>query len=146
VIAADTSSNNLTPNTITLTLDWRTTSETGEDVRRMLEQLTDGLPASFVSFEDWTSGADGVKSPGFVTDPAHPLVTTLHRTRDRHLGASSTGIWQFATDGRWAHKAGIACVGFGPGDQHLAHTTTERIGVQQLEQHVVVLGDFLLEW
>jgi succinyl-diaminopimelate desuccinylase len=146
VIHADTTSNNLTPNTISLTLDWRTTTESGEDVRRILTQLTQGLEASFVSFDDWTGGADGVKSPGFVTAPDHPLVTALHATRDRHLGASQTGIWQFATDGRWAHKAGIPCVGFGPGDQTLAHTTAERISVQQLEQHLNVLQDFLAGW
>jgi succinyl-diaminopimelate desuccinylase len=146
VIAADTTSNNLTPNTIALTLDWRTTSESGDDVRRILAALCQGLTASFVSFDDWTGGTDGVKSPGFVTDPDHPLVLALHATRNRHLGASETGIWQFATDGRWAHKAGIPCVGFGPGDQTLAHTTAERIAVQQLEQHVLVLQDFLMEW
>ncbi len=145
-IHADTSSNNLTPNTITLTLDWRTTLETGTDVRHILEQLLIGLPASFVSYNDWTSGTDGVKNPGFITEPNHPLVTALHRVRDGLLGQSTTGIWQFATDGRWAHKVGIACVGFGPGEENLAHTTLEQITVQQLEDHVKVLQKFLLEF
>ena len=145
-IHADTSSNNLTPNTITLTLDWRTTLETGADVRHILEQLMIGLPASFVSYDDWTSGTDGVKNPGFITAPNHPLVTALHRVRDGLLGGSTTGIWQFATDGRWAHKVGIACVGFGPGEENLAHTTLEQITVQQLEDHVKVLQKFLLEF
>ncbi len=143
VIHADTSSNNLTPNTITLTIDWRTTSEDGAEVRRILEQLTTGLPCTFVSFDDWQAGKDGVKNPGFVTAPDHPLVTALHQTRDHLLGSSQTGIWQFATDGRWAHKVGIPCVGFGPGDEHLAHTTKERIAVAELEQHVQVLQAFL---
>ncbi len=144
-IHADTSSNNLTPNTITLTLDWRTTFEDGAAVRRILEQLLEGLPATFVSYDDWTGGADGVKNPGFITEPNHPLVQALHQTRDSLLGASKTGIWQFATDGRWAHKVGIPCVGFGPGAENLAHTTLERISVQQLEEHVMVLKQFLLE-
>lgn len=145
-IYADTSSNNLTPNTITLTLDWRTTLENGMDVRRILESLLTGLPASFVSYDDWTSGIDGVKNPGFITEPNHPLVVALHRVRDETLGESQTGIWQFATDGRWAHKMGIACVGFGPGEENLAHTTKECITVQQLEDHVQVLQKFLLEF
>ncbi len=145
-IHADTSSNNLTPNTITLTLDWRTTLETGTDVRHILEQLIIGLPASFVSYDDWTSGTDGVKNPGFITEPNHPLVTALQRVRDDLLGESKSGIWQFATDGRWAHKIGIACVGFGPGEENLAHTTLEQITVQQLEDHVKVLQKFLLEF
>jgi succinyl-diaminopimelate desuccinylase len=146
VIHADTSSNNLTPNTITLTLDWRTTLEDGAAVRRILEQLLEGLPASFVSYDDWTSGVDGVKNPGFMTEPNHGLVTGLHSVRDGVLGASETGIWQFATDGRWAHKAGIPCVGFGPGAEELAHTTKECIEVVQLEDHVRVLQKFLLEY
>jgi succinyl-diaminopimelate desuccinylase len=145
-IHADTSSNNLTPNTITLTLDWRTTTEVGADVRRILESLLTGLPASFVSYDDWTSGTDGVKNPGFITEPNHPLVTALQRVRDDLLGQSKSGIWQFATDGRWAHKMGIACVGFGPGEENLAHTTLEQITVQQLEDHVQVLQKFLLEF
>ncbi len=145
-IHADTSSNNLTPNTITLTLDWRTTLEDGAEVRRVLEQLINGLPASCVSFNDWESGEDGVKNPGFMTEPNNPLVTAIHATRDSLLGASETGIWQFATDGRWAHKVGIPCVGFGPGAPELAHTTKECISVQQLEDHVQVLQKFLLEF
>ncbi len=146
MIHADTSSNNLTPNTITLTLDWRTTSEDGAEVRRILEQLLEGLPASFVSFNDWEGGVDGVKFPGFITEPNHNLVTAIHEARDSLLGTSETGIWQFATDGRWAHKVGIPCVGFGPGAEELAHTTQERIEVEQLLQHVKVLQKFLLEY
>jgi succinyl-diaminopimelate desuccinylase len=144
MIHADTSSNNLTPNTITLTLDWRTTLEDGAEVKRILEQLLNGLPASFVSYNDWESGEDGSKNPGFITDPTHPLVVALHSTRDSLLGTSETGIWQFATDGRWAHKVGIPCVGFGPGAEELAHTTKESIEVVQLEDHVRVLQKFLL--
>ncbi|MFN3265299.1 MAG: M20 family metallopeptidase [Deinococcales bacterium] len=146
VLSTDTSSNNLTPNTITLTLDWRTVTETGSDVRNTLGELTKNLPISYDSFDDWTSGVGGIKHPGFVTEPQHPLVVELHQTRDKHLGASETGIWQFATDGRWAHKVGIPCVGFGPGNQLFAHTTEEQIGVSELEQHVLVLQDFLLDW
>ncbi len=146
MIDADTKSNNLTPNTITLTLDWRTTLEDGEAVKRILEQLLLGLPATFVAYDDWTGGVDGVKNPGFMTEPNHQLVQALHMARDGVLGKSETGIWQFATDGRWAHKAGIPCVGFGPGAEHLAHTTEERISIVQLEQHVEVLQKFLLEY
>lgn len=146
VIYADTSSNNLTPNTITLTLDWRTTTEVGADVRRILGDLLYELPATFVSYDDWQGGADGVKNPGFITAPDHGLVLALHKARDEVLGESATGIWQFATDGRFAHKVGIPCVGFGPGAENLAHTTKERISITELEQHVTVLQAFLLEW
>jgi succinyl-diaminopimelate desuccinylase len=140
-IQADTSSDNLTPNTITLTLDWRTTTEDGADVKRILEQLLKNSPATFVSYDNWASDI-----AGFITEANHGLVTALHSTRDELLGQSKTRIWQFATDGRWAHKVGIACVGFGPGAEELAHTTKESIAVQQLEDHVKVLQKFLLEY
>ena len=146
MIDADTSSNNLTPNTITVTLDWRTTLEDGEAVRQILGQLLEDLPATFVSYDDWLGGTDGVKNPGFMTELNHPLVRALRTARDSLLGSSETGIWQFATDGRWAQKAGIACVGFGPGAENLAHTTQERIKVVQLLEHLKVLQKFLLEY
>jgi succinyl-diaminopimelate desuccinylase len=143
VIHADTASNNLTPNTIKLTLDWRTVIENGADVRTVLTELTQGLPATFVSYDDWQSGPDGVKNPGFVTAPDHPLVMALRRARDALLPPLEPGLWKFATDGRHAHALGIACVGFGPGLETLAHTTEERIDIAQLEDHVRVLGAFL---
>ncbi len=144
VIRADTSSNNLTPNRIDLTLDWRTTTETPDDVRRTLETLLQGLPTSFSSFEDWHGDATGIKHPGFVTQPDHPLVMALQNAVTRAIpDAKEPSIWRFATDGRFSHARGIATVGFGPGDEHLAHTTRERISVAELELHIEALSAFL---
>ena len=147
VIRADTSSNNLTPNRIDLTLDWRTTTETADDVRRTLETLLDGLPASFSSFEDWHGDATGIKHPGFVTKPDHPLVTRLQQVVTRAIPDTlEPSIWRFATDGRFSHARGIATVGFGPGDERLAHTTRERIAVSELELHIAALSAFLTSY
>ena len=147
VIRADTSSNNLTPNRIDLTLDWRTTTETADDVRRTLETLLDGLPASFSSFEDWHGDATGIKHPGFVTQPDHPLVTRLQQVVTRAIPDTlEPSIWRFATDGRFSHARGIATVGFGPGDERLAHTTRERIAVSELELHIAALSAFLTSY
>ncbi len=55
-------------------------------------------------------------------------------------------VWNFATEGRYLHHAGIVCVGFGPGNQYLAHTTKESIEVTALEFHIQVLQKFLLEF
>ena len=144
VIHADTSSNNLTPNRIDLTLDWRTTTETASDVRSTLETLLRGLPATFTSFEDWHGDATGIKHPGFVTQPDHPLVTALQGVVARAIPDSKApGIWRFATDGRFSHAQGIATVGFGPGDENLAHTTRERITVTEIEMHIAALAGFL---
>jgi succinyl-diaminopimelate desuccinylase len=147
VIHADTSSNNLTPNRIDLTLDWRTTLETPQDVRRTFETLLDGLPATFTSFEDWHGSEKGIKHPGFVTGRDHPLVTQLQRAVTRAIpNTLEPGIWRFATDGRFSHAQGIATVGFGPGDERLAHTTRECIAVSELEAHIQALTAFLTDY
>jgi succinyl-diaminopimelate desuccinylase len=146
VIRADTISDNLSPNRIDLTIDWRTTSETGEDVRQILTKLIEGLNASFSSYDDWQGGADGIKNPGFYTEPDQPDVLALQKTLlEFQPNTPEPGVWNFATDGRYLHHAGIACVGFGPGNQDLAHTTKEQIRVVELELYMQVLEKFLLE-
>jgi succinyl-diaminopimelate desuccinylase len=146
VIRADTISDNLSPNRIDLTIDWRTTSETGDDVRQILTKLIEGLQASFSSYDDWHGGADGIKNPGFYTEPNQPDVLALQKTLlEFKPDAPEPGVWNFATDGRYLHHAGIPCVGFGPGNQGLAHTTKEQIQVSDLELYISVLDKFLLE-
>lgn len=147
VIRADTSSNNLTPNRIDLTLDWRTTLETARDVRNTLETLLNGLPASFSSFEDWHGDVTGIKHPGFVTQPDHPLVTQLQQAVTRAIpNVKEPSIWRFATDGRFSHAQKIPTVGFGPGDENLAHTTRECIAVSELAAHIDALTAFLTSY
>jgi succinyl-diaminopimelate desuccinylase len=146
VIHADTVSNNLTPNRIDLVLDWRTTSETGDDVRQILASLTKGLNATFESYDDWHSGPGGLKQPGFYTEATNPLVQALQAAvLEKNPNALEPGIWQFATDGRHTQAAGIPTVGFGPGDGSLAHTTRERIEVAEMTWHMEVLEKFLLK-
>ncbi len=145
VIRADTISDNLSPNRIDLTIDWRTTSETGDDVRQILSKLIEGLNASFSSYDDWQGGTDGIKNPGFYTEPNQPDVLALQKTLlEFYPDAPEPGVWNFATDGRYLHHAGIPCTGFGPGNQDLAHTTKEQIRVTELELHMQVLEKFLL--
>jgi acetylornithine deacetylase/succinyl-diaminopimelate desuccinylase-like protein len=146
VIHADTASKNLTPNRIDLTVDWRTTTEDGAEVKSTLETLLEGLPATFVSYDDWHGGADGIKQPGFITPLEHPLVVALQAAVSSAIpGTPEPGIWRFATDGRHSHAKGIATVGFGPGREDLAHTTEEHIALTDLEAHIGALGAFLLE-
>jgi succinyl-diaminopimelate desuccinylase len=146
VIHADTVSNNLTPNRIDLVLDWRTTSETGDDVRQILHSLTQGLNATFESYDDWDAGPGGLKQPGFYTELTNPLVQQLQQAvLEKNPNALEPGIWQFATDGRHTQAAGIPTVGFGPGDGTLAHTTRERIEVAEMTWYMEVLEKFLLE-
>ena len=47
------------------------------------------------------------------------------------------GRWTFATDGGHLFAAGVPCVGFGPGDERLAHTNLEHIPVSELPKAAV---------
>jgi acetylornithine deacetylase/succinyl-diaminopimelate desuccinylase-like protein len=58
--------------------------------------------------------------------------------------APEPGVWRFATDGRFTAARGIPTIGFGPGDENLAHTTLEHIDVSAMEFHIAVLSRFLL--
>lgn len=41
-------------------------------------------------------------------------------------------IWRFATDGGHLAAEGIPCIGFGPGDEFMAHVIDERLALDQL--------------
>ena len=48
----------------------------------------------------------------------------------------------FATDGGHLFAAGIPCIGFGPGDERLAHTNREHVAIADL--HEAAIGNAVL--
>lgn len=134
-VTCDSGSENVTSNTVSLVLDWRSTS-TPEEMRQILKTLTAGLKVDYEVSELWTLK----NTPGFHIEPEHPLVQNLAKHARIH---ADFGIWNFATDGRYTHAQGIPTVGFGPGNPRLAHTVHEHIHLQELQDHVKVLQSFL---
>jgi putative selenium metabolism hydrolase len=67
--------------------------------------------------------------PAWALDASHPLVQAAVNTTAAVFGApAATGKWNFSTNGTyWAGKAGIASVGFGPGDEVHAHTVIDQV-------------------
>jgi acetylornithine deacetylase/succinyl-diaminopimelate desuccinylase-like protein len=51
-------------------------------------------------------------------------------------------VWRFCTDGSLCAQAGVPIIGFGPGDEELAHTSAERVPLAALAEAMV--GDAAL--
>ena len=68
---------------------------------------------------------------GFYTDPRmHPVVAEVVNSISEVLvHKPDTKMWSFATDGRFYSWLGIPVLGFGPGEERLAHTNEDHIRV-----------------
>jgi acetylornithine deacetylase/succinyl-diaminopimelate desuccinylase-like protein len=130
-----------------LTCDWRSVpGETGEDARQALQALADhslieGARAE-VTIPDYAMTAySGMGMevpcvhPGYIIAADHPALVAAKEILDRALGRDvPVSVWQFATDGGHFAEAGQTCLGFGPGDDLLAHTVDEHIEISALEE------------
>ena len=72
--------------------------------------------------------------PPWALNEQHPLVQAGQATLAAVWGqAPETGKWNFSTNGTyWAGKAGIPSIGFGPGEEELAHTLNEHIRLEDV--------------
>jgi len=72
--------------------------------------------------------------PAWLMPEEHPLVKAALRAVERTLGARPRlGTWAFSTDGVYTMgEVGIPTVGFGPGDERLAHAANECIALDDV--------------
>lgn len=69
--------------------------------------------------------------PAWWMDPAHPWTVRAWEG----LGGPPMRVWRFSTDGvESCARRGIPTVGYGPGDEALAHQANERVAVADLER------------
>jgi succinyl-diaminopimelate desuccinylase len=149
LIRTDQASSNVIPARVWLTLDWR--SVPGEDpdaMRRDLERLGGEAPVEGGRVEVRLRELELRTYSGLIRrlPAAHPpflvpaedlTVRAAERVLGEALGRSEpAGIWRFATDGGHFAQAGMRVLGFGPGDDALAHTVEESIAVAELEEAV----------
>jgi acetylornithine deacetylase/succinyl-diaminopimelate desuccinylase-like protein len=145
LVQTDQSSPNVIPETLTLTLDWRTVPEEGaEQLLARLAELAGRSAAPGVAvdvrvkdavWETYTglSRAYPMAHPAFELAEAHPLVKAARAALEQvYEETVPVYLWRFATDGGHYMAAGIPTVGFGPGDERLAHTTEEHISLGEL--------------
>lgn len=136
---------NVTPGQIRLTLDWRnipreTPTEIVQRVTDLLQKtLLDGCTGqvelatrSFTTYTDITLEHSAV-FPSFALSADDKLVLkgqqALNYALEREVPID---IWYFATDGGHLMANNIPTLGFGPGDETLAHTNREHIAISDL--------------
>jgi len=69
--------------------------------------------------------------PAWCLDPEHPWLVRAWEA----LGSPPLRVWRFSTDGvESCGRRGIPTVGFGPGDERLAHRPDERLSVEDLRR------------
>ena len=139
-----TASINAVPDLATIFIDRRLTF--GESKDAAVEQIRALIPESergeivveelFYDEPSYTGFVYPVDKyfPAWALDESHPLVQAGVKAR-RSIGLpdAPTGKWDFSTNGiYWAGKAGIPSIGFGPGDELLAHTTGEWITLEEV--------------
>lgn len=151
----DQVSPNVIPGEAYLTLDWRTVpAESPETVVAKVKQLLDDclresaatakLQTSvavtrheFITYTGLVQDLPSI-SPSFLLAEDHPILQAAQRALVKALGRDDGArVWRFATDGGHLMAAGIPTIGFGPGDDTLAHTNRERISLHQMEEALI---------
>ncbi|HEX6134737.1 MAG TPA: M20/M25/M40 family metallo-hydrolase [Longimicrobiales bacterium] len=135
-------SRNVIPDRARIVLDWRVLPGMLPDtaigrLREYLDSvhLPEGLSLD-VRFANerqrtWTGLEEDRRmfTPGYLLDPAHPVVRAAARSITRSTGrAPDIRPWTFATDG--GHSCGvhgIPTIGYAPGEERYAHTNRERL-------------------
>ncbi len=139
-----TASINAVPDEAAIFIDRRLTF--GESKEAAVEQIKALIPAAeraeimveelFYDEPSYTGFVYPVDKyfPAWALDENHPLVQAgVAARRLIGLADAPTGKWDFSTNGTyWAGKAGIPSIGFGPGDELLAHTTGEWIELEEV--------------
>ncbi len=85
--------------------------------------------------------------PAWLIPQSHPLVQAGLRAVEKVLGLRPpVGCWKFSTDGTYTMgEAGIPTIGFGPGDEHWAHSPDERVRIDDVLAAAEIYAEMVLE-
>jgi acetylornithine deacetylase/succinyl-diaminopimelate desuccinylase-like protein len=84
--------------------------------------------------------------PAFILPAGNPLVSDAREIVAEVTGRDEEpGVWGFATDGGHFAEAGWTVIGFGPGDEALAHTVIESIEIDEVIEAAEVYRAFALK-
>ncbi|HEX7048711.1 MAG TPA: M20/M25/M40 family metallo-hydrolase [Longimicrobiales bacterium] len=136
-------SNNVIPDLVRLTLDWRvlpglTAERAAADLEGFLREHV-RIPEGFTlevrlaaELQETYTGRRSERplfTPGYLLDPDHPVARAAADAVARATGRTpAVRPWTFATDGgHTCGEHGIPTIGFAPGEERHAHTNRERL-------------------
>lgn len=139
-----TASINAVPDEAVIFIDRRMTfGETKEDAIAQVQALIPEKDRDMVKVEElfydepsYTGFVFPVDKyfPAWALDEQHALVQAGLAVREQiGLAPAAPGKWDFSTNGiYWAGKAGIPSIGFGPGDERVAHAVLECVPLDEV--------------
>ena len=149
LLTTDQTSPNVLPGAVRLTCDRRSLpGEDPEAIRAELLALARGVASPGVEVEaripaverrTWTGETRTVpaRREAYLVEADDPALTAAAEVLERRLERPvRQGFWRFASDGGLFAAAGRTALGFGPGDETLAHTVDERLPVAALEEAI----------
>lgn len=145
LIRSDQTSSNVIPAELQVHLDWRNAPhETPAQAQALLERLLSehaepGIEAqvavrsqTVTSYTGYQEVVQHAVTP-FVIASDDPLLLAaqgaLEATLQRPMPVE---VWPFFTDGGFLYAQGVPCLGFGPGEETMAHVLDERLSIEQL--------------
>lgn len=159
LLRTDQTSPNVIPGKVWLTCDWRSVpGETFQSIREQLQTLAEEclmegaevtVEIPVLQRESFTPLKMELPAahPPFTIPANHPAVGAARQVLSEVLGGPvEAGIWRFATDAGHFAEAGFTAVGFGPGDDTLAHTVREAVGIGELEQGMRAYHVLARDW
>lgn len=145
LLRTDQRSRNVIPGEAWLTLDWRNVpGETAEEIRAGLQGIAERARVEGALVEvqvpehprrSYTGLAAEMpaENPPYALPEGDPALATAADVLAGALGRRPrVGTWTFATDGGHFAQAGLTVIGFGPGDEALAHTVRESMPMEDL--------------
>ncbi len=143
-VSARTNSLNAVPNQFSIFIDRRVTiSEPHDEVIDIIKGLIPDYLQDEITVEELFYDTPSYTGfvfplakyfPAWLLEEDHPLVQAGQKTV-LHLWEETRplGTWDFSTNGTyWAGKAGIPSIGFGPGDERVAHTINENVPLDEV--------------
>ncbi len=137
------STTNVVPGRAELIIDCRTLpGQTPESVIAALKKVAPAteaefsVPVSEMEEPDGSTRQSPHVAPAYLLPPGSSAAVSARDTLQRLLPGEGVefveGVWWFCTDAPHLSSRGRPVVGFGPGEEELAHTTRENVNVAEL--------------